>query len=268
MKRYAALFWGLLLMTTLAGAAETVTLSAFGLKVELEPRTLALKGNTENGELLPLSRGVFNRNYEVRELTEQRIILSYGDMEAELDITPRGIRVQLTVREPEELTWPRQPLPEEGFLIWPKAEGRYIPLDSELWREYLEGEARDLGSGLPLWGVVQNNTTLSWAAATPFRSELLLKNGELMVRNRFLCRRGPEQRLFLIDFAPGEAPLAPAKLYRSWLEGDRSVAFPGREARRSARWKQTARGSPRLPLGSGTSGCSGRQGKQVAPPGP
>ena len=88
----------------------------------------------------------------------------------------RDLALTINAREPGELALLRQPAEAMGRgLIWPLAEGHYVPAGNAIWKTFLleRGEfntTQDLS--LPLWGVDHGGFTLSWLLTNPYNNRL------------------------------------------------------------------------------------------------
>lgn len=222
------LCWGLLLGVLLFSSS---TLAANVLenplwRVELDPATLAIR--VTPAQHLPVQASTGGVRHKVGELKQSahRLDWQWDDaawtLSAVLD--QRDLSLSITARDPGELKFLEQPGHAMGKgLIWPLAEGRYVPAGDARWQKFLldQGEVnttQDLS--LPLWGVDHGGFTLNWLMTNPYNNRLTFSaenNALVLATHHQFTSLEPDAPL-TFKLSLGDADLlAGAKRYRQWL---------------------------------------------------
>lgn len=215
---------GLMLIPSWASA--NVLLENALWRVEIDPATLAIHVTPSQANTVQASAGVAAHGVSGLTQTANRIDWHWDDgawrLSASLD--QRDLSLSITARDPGELGFLRQPGRAMGNgLIWPLAEGHYVPAGDAVWQGFLleQGElnsTQDLS--LPLWGVDHGSFTLNWLLTNPYNNRLAFsaegKNLGLAVRHEFTSLEPDKPLTFLLSLGTAD-PLAPAKRYRRWL---------------------------------------------------
>lgn len=208
--------------STLAGSVLENSL----WRVELDPATLAIRVIPTQKSPVQASSGVTGHNVSDLKQSANRLDWQWDDgawtLSAVLD--QRDLSLSITARDPGELSFLRQPGSTMGKgLIWPLAEGRYVPAGDPLWQTFLldQGEfntTQDLS--LPLWGVDHGVFTLNWLMTNPYNNRLSFsaegKALALSVRHAFTTLEPGTPLTFTLSLGDAD-PLAGAKRYRQWL---------------------------------------------------
>lgn len=220
---YALLTCSLLLSS---GALANTVLNNSLWRVELDRATLAIRVTPAQGSTVQASAGVAAHRVSGLETTADRADWQWDDgawtLSARLD--QRELSLSIRARSAGELSFLRQPGSAMGKgLIWPLAEGHYVPTGNRLWQKFLfdQGDfntTQDLS--LPLWGVDHGSFTLNWLMTNPYNNRLTLS-----AESRALALDASHEFTSLDPTAPmtfslylGEADLlAGAKRYRQWL---------------------------------------------------
>ncbi|MEG0862108.1 MAG: glycoside hydrolase [Pseudomonas sp.] len=195
-------------------------------RVELDPTTLAIRVTPAQSPAVQASVGV--AAHKVNDLKEgiQRIDWQWDDgawsLSAELN--QRDLLLSIKARDPGELQFLKQPGNAMGKgLIWPLAEGHYVPAGDALWHKFLldQGElntTQDLS--LPLWGVDHGSFTLNWLITNPYNNRLTLsaedKRLALAASHEFTSLDPAAPMTFSLSLG-GDDLMAGAKRYRQWL---------------------------------------------------
>jgi hypothetical protein len=195
-------------------------------RVELEPATLAIRVTPAQHPAVQASAGVAAHTVGNLRETAHRADWQWDDgawiVSAEL--TQRDLVVSIKARAPGDLEFLKQPGSAMGRgLIWPLAEGHYVPADDALWQEFLLRRGKinttqDLS--LPMWGVDHGGFTLNWLMVNPYNNRLAFSaDGErvgLAASHEFTSLDPTSPLTFMLVL--GEADLlAGAKRYRQWL---------------------------------------------------
>ncbi|KAF1030223.1 MAG: hypothetical protein GAK37_01466 [Pseudomonas sp.] len=148
-----------LLLSPLA-IADTVLENAMW-QVELNPATLAIRATPKGQHAVQASSGV--AAHKVEQLVQNADQASWqwdeGAYRLNAVLDQRDLVLSITARAAGELTILEQPEGAMGNgLIWPLAEGHYVPAGNRVWRDFLleQGDintTQDLS--LPLWGMVR-----------------------------------------------------------------------------------------------------------------
>ncbi|MFJ5235711.1 glycoside hydrolase [Pseudomonas neuropathica] len=195
-------------------------------RVQLNPATLAVRVEPAGGPAVQASTGVLQHKVSQLLRRDDRVDWLWDDgvwaLSVELD--QRELSFSITARTPSELEFVHQPGSAMGrALIWPLAEGRYVPRGDSVWQTFLLAQGvldttQDLS--LPLWGVDHDAFTLHWLMTNPYNNQLRFKaDGEtlaLSVRHRFTALEPREPLTFKLFLGDAE-PLAGAKRYKQWL---------------------------------------------------
>ncbi len=190
-------------------------------RVELDPATLAIRV-TPNGQApVQASSGVAARAVSELAQDTQQASWQWGAFRVTANLAQRDLMLAITAREPGELPILQQPASAIGKgLIWPLAEGHYVPADNAVWKAFLleQGDintTQDLS--LPLWGMDHGGFTLNWLLTNPYNNRLRWQADKgLSVTHEFTALDPAAPMTLLLHL--GEAdPLAGAKRYRRWL---------------------------------------------------
>lgn len=195
-------------------------------RVELNPATLAIRATPAQAAPVQASVGV-----SVHKVS--RLVQSANHMEWKWDdgawtlsanLNQRDLSLTITARDPGELSFLKQPGSAMGKgLIWPLAEGHFVPAGDPLWQSFLldQGEfntTQDLS--LPLWGVDHGRFTLNWLMTNPYNNRLTFsaqgKALALTARHAFTSLEPGTPLTFTLSLGDAD-PLAGAKRYRQWL---------------------------------------------------
>ncbi len=214
----------MLLLSPLA-IAGTVLENALW-RIELDPATLAVRVTPAGGEPVQASSGVAAHGVSQLQQSSRQANWQWDNGAYRLSATldQRDLILTVTAREAAELEILRQPASAMGKgLIWPLAEGHYIPAGNRLWQDFLL-EYGDVNStqdlSLPLWGVDHGTFTLNWLLTNPYNNRLQWQaEGQrlgLSVRHEFTALDPAAPMSLRLNL--GEADLlAGAKRYRQWL---------------------------------------------------
>ncbi|NVZ72016.1 glycoside hydrolase [Pseudomonas costantinii] len=213
-----------LLLSPLA-FANTVLENALW-RVELDPATLALRVTPAGEASVQASNGVTAHAVSELQAAAEQATWQWdsGAYRLTARLEQRDLHLTINAREPGELPLLHQPAQAMGKgLIWPLAEGHYVPAGNTVWKAFLleQGEVnttQDLS--LPLWGVDHGSFTLSWLLTNPYNNRLQWQaDGEglaLSLAHEF-TRLEPTAPMTLSLHLGGVDPLAGAKRYLQWL---------------------------------------------------
>ncbi|WP_460951519.1 glycoside hydrolase [Pseudomonas marginalis] len=192
-------------------------------RVELDPATLAIRVTPNGQPTIQASSGVAAHAVSQLEQRDQQASWQWDDgaFRVSASLEQRDLALSITAREAGELPILLQPANALGRgLMWPLAEGHYVPTGNAVWKAFLleQGDfntTQDLS--LPLWGVDHDGFTLSWLLTNPYNNRLRWQeNQALSVAHEFTTLNPSTPMTLLLHL--GEAdPLAGAKRYRQWL---------------------------------------------------
>lgn len=214
----------MLLLSPLAAAGTVLENAQW--RIELDPATLAVRVTPAGGEPVQASSGVTAHGVSQLQQSSRQANWQWDNGAYRLSATldQHDLVLTVTAREAAELEILRQPASAMGKgLIWPLAEGHYIPAGNRLWQDFLL-EQGDVNStqdlSLPLWGVDHGTFTLNWLLTNPYNNRLQWQaEGQrlgLSVRHEFTALDPAAPMTLRLNL--GEADLlAGAKRYRQWL---------------------------------------------------
>lgn len=195
-------------------------------RVQLDPATLAVRVTPANDATVQASTGVAAHRVSNLVQRDNRVDWQWDDgaWSLSVDLDQRDLSFSITARVPAELEFLRQPGDAMGKgLIWPLAEGHYVPRGDPVWQAFLVSQGvlnatQDMS--LPIWGVEHEGFSLSWLLTNPYNNQLLFSaDGDtlaLSVRHQFTSLK-PSTALTFSLFLGDAEPLAGAKRYRQWL---------------------------------------------------
>lgn len=142
----------------------------------------------------------------------------------EVETAPEGFLVTLSCTREGTVTWPRlAPPPEPGGWSLPTHEGRFVPAQDSAWIDELRGTELEANEQLSFPALARWTPEESLALA--FLDDLLVtvrpdagpSGLGMVVSHRFRPSRGETRSRVLVQYRDPDL-LAPAHLYRSWLE--------------------------------------------------
>jgi len=216
---------GLLICTLLLSpmAFASTVLENLLWRVELDPATLAIRVTPHGQATVQASSGLPARAVSQLVRSDQQASWQWDDgaFRVSASLEQRDLKLTLRARGPGELPILQQPASALGNgLMWPLAEGHYVPADNAVWKAFLQ-EQGDLNTtqdlSLPLWGLDHGRFTLNWLLTNPYNNRLRWQEGmALSVAHEFTALDPDAPMTLLLHL--GEAdPLAGAKRYRQWL---------------------------------------------------
>jgi hypothetical protein len=195
-------------------------------RVNVDPQTLAIRVSPTGQPALQASSGV--KAHRVSELKASQDSLAWqwddGAWHLEVRLQQRDLLLTIKARDAGVLEFLNQPGEAMGkALIWPMAEGHYVPRGDSVWQQFLvaQGEintTQDLS--LPLWGMDHGAFTLTWLLTNPFNNRLSLSSQGaalgLSARHEFTSLDASAPMTFRLSLDAAD-PLAGARRYRQWL---------------------------------------------------
>jgi len=195
-------------------------------RVQVDPATLAVRVEPAGAPAVQASAGVLRHKVSGLIRRGNRIDWQWDDGRwvLSVDLAQRDLTFSIAANAPSEIEFIHQPASAMGqALIWPLAEGRYVPRGDRVWQRFLLAQAaldttQDLS--LPLWGMAYERFSLHWLLTNPYNNQLRFKaNGDalgLSARHRFTSLE-PSKPLTFSLFLGADDPLAGARRYKQWL---------------------------------------------------
>lgn len=195
-------------------------------RVLVDPATLAVRVEPAGAPAVQVSAGMLRHKVSGLIRRGNRIDWQWDDGRwvLSVDLAQRDLRFSIAANAPSEIEFIHQPASAMGqALIWPLAEGRYVPRGDRVWQEFLIAQGaldttQDLS--LPLWGMEYERFSLHWLLTNPYNNQLRFKaNGDalgLSARHRFTSLE-PSKPLTFSLFLGAADPLAGARRYKQWL---------------------------------------------------
>jgi hypothetical protein len=217
---------GVLCAFVCGAAVASETLENEFWRVELEPKTLAIRVHPIGQSAVEVSSGVAAHSVVHIERAPDRLSWQWDDgawrLEARLE--RRELLLTVIAREPGTLTFLNQPANAMGrALIWPLAEGHSVPRGHTVWQRFLTEQGpinttQDLS--LPLWGMDHGAFSLTWLMTQPFNNRLTFKaqgDGLALTAAHEFTSLDPHAPLTFRLYLGDSDPLAGARRYRQWL---------------------------------------------------
>lgn len=195
-------------------------------RVEIDPATLAIHVIPSDKTAVQASSGV--PAHRVNQLSQSASQASWqwddGAYRLSATLDQRDLALTITARDVGELAILCQPASTMGKgLIWPLAEGHYVPAGNAVWQDFLleQGDVnttQDLS--LPLWGVDHGAFTLNWLMTNPYNNRLHWQaDGKGLAMSAFheFTTLDPAAPMTVLLHLGESDPLAGAKRYHQWL---------------------------------------------------
>ncbi|MGH8419807.1 MAG: glycoside hydrolase [Pseudomonas sp.] len=195
-------------------------------RVELDPATLAVRVHPAGQSAVQASTGVGAHPVSQLQRTPNHLKWQWNEgawlLEARLD--QRELLLTIKAREAGMLEVLNQSADAMGdALIWPLAEGHYIPRGNAVWQRFLveQGElntTQDLS--LPLWGTQHGAFSLTWLMTNPFNNRLRLKaQGDALAisASHEFTSLDPHAPMTFRLYLGSADPMSGARRYRQWL---------------------------------------------------
>lgn len=210
--------------------AETVLLSNEHWQIKIAPETLHLTAEPKDKYPVVLSKG-FDTAETVTRLSRKDNRLSFclagKNVTAELKLDERELSVQFRADSDGEFSLPIFREAENvKALILPRAEGIYLPLDNERWKDYLvEQESWNTLEQLsmPFLGWECEGYILTWIVTNPYNNTIAFSREnnilEAKYTHEFTRFENKKECGFLIRLSDSRSPVEPARQFRKWLTG-------------------------------------------------
>ncbi len=195
-------------------------------RIELDPATLALRVTPAGQTTVQASSGVAAHAVSAVQNRADEVTWEWdsGAYRLSARLEQRDLALSISARQAGTLALLRQPATAMGQgLIWPLAEGHYVPTGNAVWKAFLleygaVNTTQDLS--LPLWGMDHGRFTLNWLLTNPYNNRLQWqadRNGlALAVAHEFTALDATTPMTLRLHLGEG-GPLAGAQRYRQWL---------------------------------------------------
>ena len=147
-------------------------------RIELDPATLALRVTPAGQATVQASSGVAAHAVSAVQNRADEVTWEWdsGAYRLSARLEQRDLALSISARQAGTLALLRQPATAMGQgLIWPLAEGHYVPTGNAVWKAFLleygaVNTTQDLS--LPLWGMDHGRFTLNWLLTNPYNNRL------------------------------------------------------------------------------------------------
>jgi hypothetical protein len=212
----------------LAGSIQEITLSNEHWAIRIQPDTLKMVAVPAGGPEAVLSEGQPDLG-AVSELIQEQNRAEWKLKSEKIKVTVKlqqnNLSAAIESQEVGVFTWPMLDLSKNiRALIWPRAEGVYVPLDDPRWVRHLVevGEWNTMeGLSMPFWGVDYGQHCLTWIATNPFNNTICFCQDQGRLRAEFTHEytrfQKPKTYGFSIRLGGEHSPIEPARIFRQWL---------------------------------------------------
>ena len=195
-------------------------------RVDIDPATLAIAVAPSGARRVQASAGVVAHSVSEVKRTPDSLKWQWdrGAWQLAAQLDQRELRLSIKAREAGVLDFLKQPGDAMGrALIWPLAEGHYVPRGNPVWQRFLVDQGpinttQDLS--LPLWGMDHGTFTLHWLMTNPFNNRLELSADAdalaISARHEFTSLDPAAPMTFRLVLGDAD-PLVGARRYRQWL---------------------------------------------------
>jgi hypothetical protein len=205
--------------------ASAVSLENAQWRVELQPESLALRVTPLGEQAVAVSTGAKAHRVNALHASAERVSWEWdeGAWALSAELRGRELRLAVSAREAGELLLFRQPGAAMGRgLIWPMAEGHYVPRGDPVWQRFLLDQG-DLNTtqdlSLPLWGMDHGRFSLHWLMSTPWNNRLRPSaDGDALAieASHQFTTLGPGAPMTWVLYLGDGNLLAGAQRYRQW----------------------------------------------------
>ncbi len=216
---------------TVKGASasqDDVVLHNAAWRVTISPRTLQVVAAGMSVEPIELSTGQDGLG-QISQLTRTGDSADWRLRDGQIFISTRldanDLHVRIQSDGEDVFTWPvvRRQTAFKA-LIWPRAEGAYIPFDETRWIDYLvsQEEWDTLASlSMPFWGIDCSRFALTYIVTCPYNNAIrFIREGKGLraeFTHEFTRFQKPKEYGFVISLSENRSPVEPARRFRRWL---------------------------------------------------
>ena len=191
----------------------------FGFQVKPEDFSLSFQ---VDGVSIPVSEGVRQRTVANYEKSGDTVSWQYPDEEISVMLTPKEDYLSVEITSDREsdnsFVWPG--ISSEQYYI-PFGEGKRIPADDSVWKEYLDGESFDVMEQLsmPFWSSKAGEHSVLFIMENPYRTEMNFSaedNISFSLSHEYPEIDSEKTNRFRI-YVTEDNPVHGAKLYRNFV---------------------------------------------------
>ena len=216
--------------TVWAAQSQRITLSNEHWAIELSPQTLEMTARpAAAAESIQLSQGQpdLGRPGNLTQIgTSAKWDLEEAQISVSVELCKKDLSVKISSREAGAFTWPLWRQSKSiRTLIWPRADGSWIPLDNRRWVDYMieHGQWNTLeGLSMPFWGLDCDELSLTYIATNPYNNAIDFnrKDGklEMTFTHEFTPFQTEKEYGFVIRLSGDGSPIEPARQFRDWLK--------------------------------------------------
>ncbi|MGO4700755.1 glycoside hydrolase [Dyella sp. 2RAB6] len=216
-----------LIMLSLSARAADVVLRNDAWRITLDTATLALTAEPAGESPVRLSTGGPARSVDDLRASPEQASWRWGngDYQVSAGLAGSDLTLAIKARAAGILPLLRQPAAAIGDgLIFPLAEGHYIPSGNKDWQGFLLDRYAQFDTSedlsLPLWGLDRGRYSLTWILQNPFnnRARFTLDGAGLALSldHEFTTLNLDQPMTLLLHLGPAD-PLAGSKRYRELL---------------------------------------------------
>lgn len=204
-----------------------VTLKNSAWSVTIAPETLGIVAQPTGKPAVDVSTGISPHSVDDLKAGSDQADWHWDSGAYTISARLNGVDLQLSIAAKQAGPLPllHQPATAMGKgLIFPLAEGSYVPSGDTLWRDFLLDRRETFNTSqdisLPLWGLDHGNFSLSWIWTNPFNNTARFTrdgDGLALVLDHEFTTLDPGTPMTMILHLGDADPLAGAKRYRAWL---------------------------------------------------
>ncbi|WP_201026409.1 glycoside hydrolase [Paramesorhizobium deserti] len=193
----------------------------------MEPETLAIMAQPAGTSAVDVSVGGPLHSVAGLEADPDHASWRWDDGAYTISLHLNGDDLSLSIAAKQAGSLPilHQPATAMGKgLIFPLAEGSYIPADDRIWRDFLLDHMSEFNTSqdisLPLWGLDHGTFSLSWLLTNPLNNAarfMLDGDGLALLLDHDFTTLDPGSPMTMILHLGDSNPLAGAQRYRAWL---------------------------------------------------
>ncbi|PRD42890.1 hypothetical protein C5748_14025 [Phyllobacterium phragmitis] len=208
-------------------AHAAVTLQNDAWSVTLEPETLGIGARPAGKSTVGVSTGGSIHSVKGLEAGPDHASWRWdsGAYMVSARLSGADLLLSIAAKKAGSLPILRQPASAMGKgLIFPLAEGSYVPAGDKVWRDFLLDRKAEFNTSqdisLPIWGLDHGTFSLSWILTNPFNNTARFTrdgDGLALSLDHEFTTLDPRTPVTLILHLGDADPLAGAKRYRTWL---------------------------------------------------
>jgi len=232
--------------TVWAAQSQRITLGNEYWAIEVSPQTLEITARPAAAGSIQLSEGQSGLGRPGKVARTGNLVewdLEDKKISIAVELQENDLSVRISSQESGGFIWPLLQLSENvRGLVWPRAEGFWIPLDNPRWVEYMieHGRWNTLeGLSMPFWGLDCEGLSVTYIATNPYNNAIDFgrKDGkpEMTFTHEFTPFQTEKEYGFLIRLSDNDSPVEPAKKFRDWLEQQGRLVAMAEKIRKTPR---------------------------------